>query len=177
MERANVGSRIKVGGSFISIFQSVEICKSEQHHLQSIHLPSEHCFGAKCLGGPLFPYRPEIPQEMVRDSPATKRCPRFPYYTERCPAAPSGKRSPRFLFSVVTCCTSALLFHTFIPHTLHGEISNSIPLKNVMSNNMMSPSLRFKSIEFERFFVINFILSHGTACCWDSNRTDESFSL
>ena len=61
--------------------------------------------------------------------------------TERCPAAPSGKRSPHFLFSVVTCCTSALLFLTFIPHTVHGEISTFIPLY-VISNMILT----FKSL-------------------------------
>ena len=76
-------------------------------------------------------YSPGFPPKMPRDSPP-ERCPSRDSPTERCPAAPSGKRSPHFLFSVVTCCTSALLFHTFIPHRVHGEMSTFIPLTSNM---------------------------------------------
>ena len=124
----------------------------------------------------LFPYRPEIPQEMVGDSPHTKRWPKIPLLHREMPRCSFRQAIP----PLPLLCSHVLHKRTFIPHFHSTHIAwRNKNFHSAEECNMMSPSLRFKSVGLERFFVMPFILSHGTRMLLGQykTRTDESFPI
>ena len=96
-----------------------------------------------------------------------------------------GREMPRCCFrqvipSLPLLCSHVLHKRTFIPHFHSTHIAwRNIKFHSAEECNMMSPSLRFKSVGLERFFVMPFILSHGTRMMLGQykTRTDESFPI